>query len=212
MKKNINILIILTFASMVCVSSVLGIKRVPATQNSLDFTGSYLLPIGNSGGFFDEDFDVDLDTDDLYDPSVEFGVRYGQLSQNRFLYNVGFSYIHVNEIDTAFLNASAFSLSMYLINLGVNYYPIGNRNIISPFAGVSLSPGLYVINFKVGESITELNAAVSFNFGFDLKIFESKSKRSFWAVSPSGSYDFWASGDRPKFLSVGLGIKYFYRP
>lgn len=212
MKKSIYFLIIMSFVSMVCISPVLGIKKVPAKMNSLDFTGSYLLPIGNIGGFFDEDFDLDLDADYLYDPSSRFGVRYGQISQNRYLYNVGFSYTHVNEVDTAFLNASAFSLSMYLINLGVNYYPIGNRNIISPFAGVSLSPGFYVISSKVGESITELNAAVSVNFGFDLKIAESKSKRSYFALSPYGSYDFWASGDRPKFLSFGLGIKYFYRP
>ena len=101
---------------------------------------------------------------------------------------------------------------MYQLNLGVNYYPVGNMNMISPFMGVSISPGLYVINYKIGESITELNTAVSVNFGFDLKIIESKTKRSFFALSPSGSYDFWASGDRPKFFSFGFGLKYFYRP
>ena len=95
----------------------------------------------------------------------------------------------------------------------MNYY--FNRldlNSFSPYLGGSGAAGLEVFGVKGFDSQSDFKTVLSFNFGGEFRIRDSDHSADFVTLSLSGSYDLLGSSDRIKYLNLGIGLKYFFRP
>ncbi len=219
-----------------------GIVRVAKRYNVVDLCGGYSTPVGSYDGlsgfldFTDEGGRaVDIDADRLYDPTFHIGLNYGQLRNNRMLISVGFRYTRIDQLNlyqvtttdlgldptqyaqweanSMFMEKDKPSLSQYDFDFNFSYLftPI-SENFWSPYVGLGVRGGLTAATHKGFESESHLNAALAASCGVEVKVWESPRKRSFATLASVNSYDLLESGNRPRFLNFGLGLKYYFRP
>ena len=103
-----------------------AIRRVAKRLNVLEFYGGYSQPFGNYHTIGSIDFVnnigllTDIDADRVYDPTVHFGINYGQL-RGHWLYSIGFRYTKIETKDT-FRGAPLVSLPFPPVKPPSNQY------------------------------------------------------------------------------------------
>jgi len=215
--------IILTIVLAIGLISVAeaGISRVARRYNFIQFYGSYSQPVGKYDQLFDspivdgfgDPFSADADL--VYDPTYQFGFAYGQLRNNHIAFSLGFTYTDIDAVgDFAdFGTGEKGALNQYDVDFDLNYlFTNPAQAKISPFVGLGFHAGITSWTAAGYESQNELTMALGVNFGTDIVLWESSDKRTFVALSSINEFQFLASEERPKYLNLGVGLKYYFRP
>lgn len=210
-------------------STSFAISKVAARYNVMEFTASSAQPhgsysrigLGIQGIVFNDGYDqsFDIDADNLYKNSTLLGLNYGRLINDNIIFNVGFSFIDAKhqeifeDIMYIYTYPSFFKLRMYNVDFNWNYYfmsPV--KQILAPYVGVGLQTGLLSVSVEGFDSESDFVMATAFNFGADLTVWKASDKMALLTLSSVNSYQFYASESRPKYMTIGFGLKYFMRP
>ncbi len=229
MSKSIRVLLAASITIILLSSNLFAISKVAARYNVMGFTVSSAQPHGSYGRIGIGNYEVvflnefnqpfEFDADKLYDNSFAYGLNYGRLINKNTVFNVGFSFVDA-EISDEFKNFFSVNsymrilrLRMYNVDFNWNYYFMSPINQgFAPYAGVGLQAGLLSASVKGFSSESDFVMATAFNFGVDLTVWKAKNKMSTLALSSVNTYQFYASDSRPKYMTFGLGLKYFFRP
>ena len=226
---------------VISVGSAWSITKVPARLNVIDVSGGYSMITGNYKGFrsdnWNEIFGINVTNpsvagSDIYSPTFHFGFSYGQLRGQHLFYSVGFRYTKIEMEDSTlvpftpspgivYLGQSDLNLNLYDIDFNVNYY---QSNVAvtgwSPYVGLGVRTGFQVLSAEGRDPVTgleyasetELKFALALNLGVDVKLSSNASNRGHFVLSSANSFDFLGSGNRPRYLNLGLALKYYFRP
>ncbi|KAA3633350.1 MAG: hypothetical protein DWP97_09360 [Calditrichaeota bacterium] len=219
-------LIILSITAILLLSSqVFAIKRVAARYSFVSFEIGSNLPQGNAdytgvGSYRIPSYDyLSLDGSDYYDGAIHFGINYGKTVNSNQQYSIGISFERVNldeSLNYYFTGGipdfEHRKLSLYGLNFAYNYHFLSPvENSFSPYVGVGFKSGIFVNSLKGFESESEIVYAFGLNFGADIRIMEDKNDRGFLTLSSVNQYQFSGSDSRPKYLTVGGALKYYFR-
>ena len=217
--------LLLMVSALLVETAQAGMVRVAKRYSVLDFLGGYSKPVGTFDGIGIIDFTnsdgsvANLDADQVYDPSFHLGLRYGQLRNNHMLYALGLRYTSVKEVDSFFTEGQFFffdpkdpTVSQVDLDFNFNYlFTNITTTFLAPYIGVGFRAGLTSFSGKGVETQSELNIATAVNAGVEVRLWQVPKGRSFVTLAPFGSYEFYVSGNRPRFFNIGLGVKYYYR-
>ncbi len=226
---------------VISVGSAWSLTKVPARVSIIDISGGYSMITGNYGGFRGDSWNKifglsgsnpSVTGSDIYSPTFHFGFSYGQLRNNHLFYSVGFRYTKIGLEDSTivpfspspgiiYLEQSGLNLNLYDIDFNFNYY---QSNVAvtgwSPYIGLGMRTGFQVLSAEGRDpesgleyaSESELKFALALNVGIDVKLTSAASNRSHFVLSSANSFDFLGSGNRPRYLNLGLALKYYFRP
>jgi hypothetical protein len=190
-----------------------ALVRVPKRYNYLTFFGGYSSPIGEYDGVGDTDFrdpfdrDISLDADDIYEPTFHFGFNYGQLRNSHIAFNVGFRYTKVKH--KLEFNVRDVKINQYDVDLELNYLLLNlNREVFSPYVGVGVNAGITSIGADGYENQNHTDIAASVNGGMEFVV--GRFTNGFVTLASINSYTFWNSQNRPKYINIGGGLKYYF--
>lgn len=180
---------------------------------------------------------VDIDGDRLYDPTYHFGLNYGQIRNNHIAFSIGFRFTHIDQVSLEnvtvedlepdmepgdaltlsgyqmFFESKKPSVNLYDLDFDINYLFSNITEFpVAPYAGLGVTGGLTAATAKGYDSESRVEVLARVNFGLEFKFWQSPSKRSFLTLASVNSYDFVASGDRPRHLYLGGALKYYFRP
>jgi hypothetical protein len=182
----------------------------------IDFHTGWSTPFGNYSAIGPQPIDdvFSYPASDIYDPTFHVGMNIGQLSATRMYFGFGFQYTKINIDERNFeLTPSDMTFHQWDINLDANFYPVSPKDEpVTPFVGPGLSFGITSQRAPGFRSESQLNLGLNVNFGLDLKIWEAPDNRSLITVSSINSWTVVSGGDRPRFLNIGGGLRYFFRP
>ncbi len=213
-------LLVMTVTALACLMvspADARITRVAAQYNLVNFYGGYATPHGEYDEvglirFVDElDRPVELDADSLFEETFFLGLDYGTLYRKHFLFLIGFRYTQhsVKEwLERSYGEEIGFH--QYDIELNANYMFVDLANTpISPNIGAGVQAGFTSFAPKGFDNESEINLALSVNAGLDLKVYEGP--RSFVTLASMNDFNLLASDDRPKYLNLGLALRYYFR-
>jgi len=216
----------------VSVADISAVTRVARAFNLVEFSGGYMQPTGRYGrlGIIDfadvTDRRVRLDADKVFDPSFTFNFSFGKLLGDRLLTSVGFRYTKVNTLDTFYVTGPDVgdsviysylvgtpSFNQYDLTFDINYFLLSPvQSVFAPYIGAGVDFGLLAQTLKGFESESDANLGLTFNFGADIKVWEDPNTGNFLALSSINEWHFAGLNDHPKFLNIGGGIRYYFRP
>ena len=211
--------------SLIVVGTASGVARVAKRYTTLELLGGSSSPVGTFDGIGPYDFDDDdgrryeLDAANVYDPSAHFGITLGRLFNHQMWLGVGFRYTRPAPVDTFFVDDSNYfyiadppTFNQYDLDVNFNYlFTDISQKRFAPFVGAGFRAGLTSFGYEGWDSEAEVNLALAVNGGIEVKLFETTAKRSFVTLVSSNSYEYWVSGNRPRYLNIGLALKYYYR-
>ena len=225
MRTRKLILLIAIFALGMTAIAEAGISRVARRYNFVQFYGSYSQPVGEHDQLFITNFidfsgrSVDIDADQLYDPSYQIGFSYGQLRNDHIAFSLGFTYTDIEMVDSIAADNEIFvpgadpSLNQYDLDFDLNYlFSNPAQSKIAPFVGLGFHGGITSLTAKGFESENEVTLALGVNLGADFVIWEASDNRSFVTLSTVNEFQVLASDARPRYLNLGIGLKYYFRP
>ncbi|HUV31295.1 MAG TPA: hypothetical protein VMY05_09435 [Acidobacteriota bacterium] len=219
MHKGKPILLLVALALVAVGSEALAISRVARRLSMLQIHGGYALPFGTYdqlGTLTITDQNnrpIELDADDVFDPSFSLGVSYGQLRNNHMLVSMGFRYIRIDPDDALDFGGYDYDFGQYDLDFHLDYMFLNlYTQRWSPYFGLGINAGLTVTNPKGFDSESEAAIALSLNFGADVKLWSDSKGRSMVTLASVNSWNAVASGDRPRYLQIGAGIRYWFRP
>ena len=212
---------------LICIisSDAFGISRVARRLNLLEVYGGVGVPSGEYDGLPNIPFvinsrRVDVKADDIYGSAFHLGVTYGQLRNRHILVSVGFQFTE-NAIedtiplplDTILILPDDFKIRQYDLTLNLNYFFLDlNEQPWSPYFGIGLQAGIASLTFRDFTTENEFNTSIGFNFGADLRLWQEAGGRSTVTLSSINTWNFVTSNDRPAYLQIGGGIRYWFRP
>jgi hypothetical protein len=217
------------------------IARVPQRLNMIEFFAGGSSITGNYTGlgadswqelFVGARTSLEVDGSDMFKSTFHLGFGYGRLRNNRVLFSIGFLYTKVayqDSILVRFPNAmgtyptrNIYShINLFDVDFNLDFFFNSLRHRPwSPFIGLNFKGGLMVFSTDLRDPMTGLKYAtesqvkttLGVNFGADVKIWRAPSGRSFMTLSSRNSWDILASGNRPRYLNIGVGWRYFFRP
>lgn len=223
--KSAVLLLALAFA----VSSVseARIIRVAKRLNVIEFTAGYSHPVGSYHTIGTIDFRnnigviVDIDADRVYDPTFHLGISYGQLRGGHLLYSIGFRYTKIETLDTFVVDPYISylfdpvkpSFNQYDVDFNLNFLAADIAKApIAPYVGIGFHGGITAQTATGFQAENWVTLALSLNFGADFKIWGAPKGRSLVTLSSVNSIDLLASNHRPRYLNIGGGLKYYFRP
>ncbi len=202
------------------------IKRVAKSWNVIDLHGGYSVPIGTYHRIGILEFTgvtgavVAIDADKVYEPTFHFGFDYGRLHGGHLLYSFGFKYTRVATLDTFVVdNQTSWvftpvtpSFNQYDVDFNVNFLATDiSRSRFAPYLGVSFHGGITSQAAPGEVSENWLTVAAGLNFGADLKVWGAPNNRAFVTLSTVNNVQVLASSHRPRYISLGGGLKYYFR-
>ena len=209
-------------------SSAVAIQRVSPRLYVVNFYGGHAAPLGTYDGIVGLDFDigrerVEFDADNVYDNGFHLGASYGMIKGGHLLMSVGIHYIQhdvknpirqtIGDYVYSVEFAQAPTLKQYDLDVNVNYLFMDlNTGVWSPYFGGAVSAGMSSASYEGYDNEYEAGLALGFNFGADFKLWSAADNRSFVTLSSVNSWNLVASGDRPRYLHIGAGVKYYFRP
>jgi len=210
---------------LLSVANVSAITRTTRTLNFVEFYAGSSMPQGTYTGLPDFNFIinnrlVDVDAEDVYDNTFHLGLGYGQLRGSHLLFSLGFKYTKHDvkniipiSIDTVVLVDSSTNYNQFDLEFNLNYMITDiTKSPFAPYVGVGVQAGLLSISGGGFQSQNEVMLGLRLNFGGDLKIWSAKDGTSLLTLSSLNSYDFYGSNQKPKYLNLGVGFRYYFRP
>ncbi|MEE8404865.1 MAG: hypothetical protein V3S17_05700 [candidate division Zixibacteria bacterium] len=207
------------------IENVSAITRTARTFSFVEFYAGSSMPQGTYNGLPDYNFIingrlVDVDAEDVYDNSYHFGLGYGQLRGSHLLFSLGFKYTRHDveniipiSIDTVVLVDSSTNYNQFDLDFNLNYMITDiTKSPFAPYVGVGVQAGLLSISGGGFQSQNEVMLGLRLNFGGDFKIWSAKDGTSLLTLSSINSYDFYGSNQKPKYLNLGAGLRYYFRP
>ena len=220
-RKAVPLLVVLLAAGQIAQAAM---ERRARRFNVLDLYGGYAKATGRYDGIGGLTFRdsqgrvVELDADQVYDPSWHLGLNYGSLRGGHILAAVGFHYSYMKDLNRYTARDQTWALEpsptfqQYDLNVEVDYLVTDiSRAPVAPFVGFGLRAGFNSQSADGVESETRATIAATAIFGLEVRLFSFKKGRGFVTLASRNSWDFLASGDRPKFLDIGAGLKYYFR-
>jgi len=211
--------------ALLSVENVSAITRTARTFNFVEFYAGSSMPQGTYTGLPDFNFIinnrlVDVDAEDVYDNTFHLGLGYGQLRGSHLLFSLGFKYTKHDvkniipiSIDTVVLVDSSTNYNQFDLEFNLNYMITDiTKSPFAPYVGVGVQAGLLSISGGGFQSQNEVMLGLRLNFGGDLKIWSAKDGTSLLTLSSLNSYDFYGSNQKPKYLNLGFGFRYYFRP
>ena len=225
MSRICRLFVLTLILTLVIGSSASAIVRVAPTWSFVQFHGGYTVPFGDYNGiptweFYDptvQEF-INFDADELYDPSFAIGVNVGQIRGGHLAYSIGFRFMKHALKDFPIENEEGLidfpvniDVYQYDVDLDLNYY-LANTNVstISPYFGIGVAAGITNVDYKIGANENDGNVVFRVNAGFDLKLTQAAAP-TYWALASVNSYDLLASGDRPRYLTIGGALRYYFK-
>jgi hypothetical protein len=221
----------LTLAAVMLLATVAdaSLRRVARRHSVFSVYGGYATPFGKydklgSAYFTNESGQqVQIDADAFLDDTYFMGVEFGRLVAGQFLGRVGFRYTDMKLKDggiytfgsSVSIPAFAINYNQYDFTLDLDYM-IGDisHQPIAPYIGggfwggwTSLSSDQATLALDDDEFTIGLNA----NFGCDIRLARLEHG-GFVTLSSTNSINLLASDDRPRYLNLGVGLKYYFRP
>ena len=234
MKKQTLVTILSFFIISVMAVESQAVTKVARKLNFLSFyagssqihgeyTGLPFLKF-NAGGE-----EIVVDGDEIYDDGFHLGVQYGNLIGKNLSVAIGFRYTRHNLKDTIYVlrdvpfggdvidffytfDGYELTLSQYDFETDFNYMltdPV--TNIFSPYIGLGLKAGLSNGDFPGFEAENDFTVSLNFNFGADLKVWQSNDKTDFITLSSVNSYDIFSNDNKARYLNIGGALKYYFR-
>lgn len=215
--------LLILFCVLLSIPAQAGLARVAKRYTYVDFYGGYSSPIGGYQGIGVIDFEnsrgqtVELEADEVYDPTFHVGFNYGQLRNNRMQLAIGFRYTKINQQDRFMAEDQVLafapekpSINQFDIEFDFNYLLTNiTETWVAPYGGVGVRGGLTAFSAEGVETESEINLGVSLNFGAEVKLWQNPG-RGFVTFASVNSYDFWATGEKPRFLNLGGAVKYYF--
>ena len=218
-------IIVAAALALLPIENVSAITRTTRTLNFVEFYAGSSMPQGTYTGLPDFNFIinnrlVDVDAGDVYDNSFHLGLGYGQLRGSHLLFSLGFKYTKHDvkniipiSIDTVVLVDSSTNYNQFDLEFNLNYMITDiNKSPFAPYVGVGVQAGLLSISGGGFQTQNEVMLGLRFNFGADFKIWSAKDGTSLLTLSSINSYDFYGSNQKPKYLNLGVGLRYYFRP
>ena len=215
---------------LICIisSDALGISRVARRLNLMEIYGGVGMPSGEYDGFPGLPFEInsrraDAKADDIYGSAFHFGITYGQLRNRHILVSVGFQFTE-NAVEDAiplsldtmlfiFTPWDGFKIRQYDLTFNLNYFLLDlNEQSWSPYFGIGFQAGIASLSFDDFPTENEFTTSLGFNFGADLRLWQDPGERSMVTLSSINTWNFVTSNDRPAYLQIGGGIRYWFRP
>lgn len=213
--KRLLVILMAGAVLITATSADAALKKVARRYNVIETFGGYFTPIGSISGVGSLSFGsgVEYDADQVLGGSGSFGLSIGQVRNNHLLLSVGFAYTKLPHTDFLEYTPIDPNFRMYDFGINVNYFASNvSTALFNPYVGLGFKLSFLGIGGKGTSSEYDVNTILALNFGVDLNIYSAPSGRSYFAISSVNSYDFAAPDDRPKYLQIGAGLKYFYRP
>jgi hypothetical protein len=224
MNKGIRLVVAASVLVILGTADSFAITRVTRQLTVFELATGYADPIGNYDRIFNLQFadrnfvPISLGASDLYKGTYHLGVGFGQVWGDHLLGLIRFDY---TKIATTYFTDSLFyaednlreSLNQYDFKLDLNFQfdDIG-RASWTPYVGLGFTGGWTRISAPGYHSSSEANVAVAANFGAEFKVWQGHEGRNFVTIGSINSIDFAASGYRPRYLSIGVGLRYYMRP
>ncbi|UCC45748.1 MAG: hypothetical protein JSU65_07465 [Candidatus Zixiibacteriota bacterium] len=215
--QRIRYFCLFTVVMALMASEVFGVVRVARRYNVIEVFGSSAQAWGEYSEVGPVSIvdglgrPVKVKASVLFDPSFSFGVTYGQLRNDHWIGDLGFRYLRINHnLDFAGTNVR---FHQYDIDITVNYLFLRlPTSAWSPYIGASVNGGLTVQSPEGYDTNSSLTFGLSANFGLDLKLWTNRKDQSFVTLSSVNTWNAVGSGNRPRFLQIGAGLKYWFRP
>lgn len=230
--KRIRNLFLLALATVtVAAASADAIVRVSPrwTFSEIHFSmgtahGDYegLPTLGDFGTYYD-DFDrlraFEFESDDLYKTAWSIGLNIGQVQAGHIAYSFGFRYSKHELKPSPWFMPDGYGISLddepelhqFDLELNVNFFILDvNESALAPYVGMGFRGGITNADYRLFEDEQSANMALAVNFGADLRLTQP-TKSGYWAISSVNSYEFVSTDDRPKYLNIGGGLKYYFK-
>ncbi len=205
-------------------SSASALTREARSLYVADLHFGYSSPFGNYHGIGSYDWTGgDLTASELHDPTYHVGFDIAKIHNDRLWVGTGFRYTKINVNDNLgdFLqyedgspvDTGVLKFNQYDIFLSCNYYLMNiNDESFAPYFGGEIISGLTSWSPPGYRSESKFTVGLAANFGADFKIWSAADKRSFVTLASINSWQLVGSGNRPRYLNIGGGIRYFFRP
>jgi hypothetical protein len=214
----------LALAAMLLASSAGAINRVSKSLGVLEIHGGYSSPTGKIDHIGNNDFDAggylyDVPAKDVFKSSLSLGFSLGVVKKSHWYTSVGFDYAHLRPKDTVFLPQGykffyiqAPHFNHYEVRLNSNYHFSDiELSDFTPYLGLGIGAGLTTQSLRGYASETEVNIGLALNFGAEAKLWQDANGRTLVTLASANSWEFFGSGYRPKFLTIGAAIKFYSR-
>jgi len=196
------------------------IQRVAKRYYVVDFYAGYAVPHGEYDRMGDVRFvnlsgyPIKIDAADWLDNTYFLGFDYGALYRDHLLLMVGFRFTNHNVKDVFSIPEQDIAYRQYDLELNVNYmFNDLSKLIWSPYIGIGSQAGFTSLSIKGADNNqSDFKFALSLNFGVDFKIWGGPQSRSFVTLSSINNLNFLGSDNRPQYLNIGGGLKYYFRP
>lgn len=216
--------IIAVALALLPIENVNAITRVAKTVRFLEFYAGISSPVGSRNGFPGDGSafptSEKVNSSDIYDNSFHFGISYGQIYRSNLLGSIGFRFTKHEFLDTIKISDTLSliligdpSLSQFDLDFSINYLILDfDNSSFVPYVGAGIQAGILVISEKGFESRRETMLGLSVNFGADLKLSSAKNGTPMWTLVSINSYNLYGFNEKPNYLNIGLGLRYYFRP
>lgn len=216
MKPRFLISFVLTLI-FVTASTTSAVERVARRYNLMEFAIVSASPVGT----YDRVGTVDLtnefgnvaayDADRVFNSTWGVSLFYGQLRNDIFVGGLGLKYIKVKH--NLLFEETTVNFHQFDMEITLNVHPFGPAQaIFSPYGGATVDAGMTITDPQGYRTETSLGLGLSGNFGFDFKLWSEKANHSFLTLTSFNTYNLMASSGRPRYLQIGAGLRYWFRP
>lgn len=232
--KRFTMFLSLTLAAVILLAAVADARldRVARRHSVFSIYGGYATPHGSydklGSALFTDEFGqrIQIDADEFLDDTYFMGLELGRLVAGQFMGTLGFRYtdmkLKTGDVYTFGSSGSSVSLpsfalnySQYDLTLDMNYLIADiSRQPIAPYVGGGFWGGWTRLSSDQATtylSDDEFSIGLNLNFGCDVKLTDM-DRGGFLTLSSVNSYNLLASDDRPRYLNLGIGLKYYFRP
>lgn len=213
---------------LVAASAEAVVRTSGRSMNVFELSLNFATPVGKYeeiGPIEFRDFDNrrrELNADEVFDNSWGFGLSYGRVVSSRGFVSFGFNYTNIQVEDSFVVDnpngtvtymwvPETPSVNQYDLTLDFNVYLLQNSQAaFAPYVGLGLKAGVTSFSNEGYDSENETNIGVNLNFGADIVLGGQRSRDGYFALSSINSWDMIGTNDRPRFLHIGGGVKYFF--
>lgn len=209
-------------------SSSYAIQRAARRTSFVEFRGGYAMPQGTHKSLLGSPFwgpadgIYEIDATNVFEDGFDLGISYGQVLSGHWSGSVGFDYAR-NEVQrpiqqmigdypyvVSFAKETVYKRFDLTFAAGYSFIDLAHDSW-SPYGGLRATAGLNTATAPGVETLSEFEYGLGLDFGLDFKIWSAPDNRSFMTVSSLNSWNLVSTGERVSHLSIGAGIRYFYK-